>query len=146
MKAKVVQFGNLETTQIECPSCKIWQFESDRCDCGFYLKNQIRDFCVKPEIRIEEPSWRRSISKRIKQDIYERDEYICQYCGRWCYESYVSDPDAVVVDHIIPVSYGGSNKEYNLITSCRECNSLKSNMIFGSFEEARKYILSIRNG
>ena len=33
------------------------------------------------------------------------------------------------VDHIIPVSKGGSNEAYNLQASCLNCNRTKSNKI-----------------
>ena len=74
--------------------------------------------------------------------VYQRDEYSCQYCGIHCYESYVNNPKSVTIDHATPFSHGGSNSPENLITCCRECNGLKWNMIFKTFEEAREYVLS----
>lgn len=54
--------------------------------------------------------------------ILERDKFTCQYCGR-------SAPDVKLeIDHIIPVSKGGSNESTNLLTCCKECNIGKSNM------------------
>lgn len=51
--------------------------------------------------------------------ILERDDFTCQYCGR-------KAPDvALEVDHIIPVSNGGTNNPSNLKTACFECNSQK---------------------
>jgi 5-methylcytosine-specific restriction endonuclease McrA len=48
--------------------------------------------------------------------ILKRDNFTCQYCGR-------KAPDVPLeVDHIIPKSYGGSDKRSNLITCCYECN------------------------
>lgn len=56
------------------------------------------------------------ISKSLRFDIFRRDKFTCQYCGR-------RPPDVVLeVDHIAPVSRGGDDDPSNLITSCYECN------------------------
>jgi len=59
------------------------------------------------------------LSKKQRFDVFKRDEFVCQYCGR--------KPPAVVleVDHVHPVSEGGTNVDHNLITSCQDCNSGK---------------------
>lgn len=63
---------------------------------------------------------RKAIPDSIRFEVFKRDQFKCQYCGRCA-------PDAVlVVDHIDPVAKGGGNEIVNLITSCRECNSGKS--------------------
>ena len=55
--------------------------------------------------------------------ILERDKFTCQYCGR-------KAPNvALEVDHIIPVSKGGSDESTNLITACFECNTQKRNKL-----------------
>lgn len=62
---------------------------------------------------------RKSISKKIRFEIFKRDQFKCQYCGS-------SAPDVVLqVDHINPVSKGGDNDLLNLITSCEPCNNGK---------------------
>lgn len=59
---------------------------------------------------------RKNISKYIRFEVFKRDSFTCQYCGR-------SAPDVVLeVDHIIPVAKGGDNNITNLITSCFDCN------------------------
>jgi len=63
---------------------------------------------------------RKSISKKLRFDIFKRDEFICQYCGS-------HPPSAILhVDHIHPVKEGGTNCIDNLITSCSLCNLGKS--------------------
>lgn len=50
----------------------------------------------------------------------ERDNFTCQYCG-------LKAPNVELhVEHIIPVSEGGTNDELNLIASCSDCNLGKS--------------------
>lgn len=62
---------------------------------------------------------RKSISKKIRFEVYKRDKFTCQYCGR-------KAPDVVLnVDHIEPISKGGNNDMLNLITSCFDCNNGK---------------------
>lgn len=64
---------------------------------------------------------RTPLSKKIRFEVLKRDGFKCQYCG-------ASAPDVLLeVDHIIPVSRGGTNDILNLITSCHACNSGKSN-------------------
>lgn len=59
---------------------------------------------------------RKALSKGKRFDIFRRDGFTCQYCGR-------QPPEVVLqVDHIVPVVVGGSNDEMNLVTSCRDCN------------------------
>lgn len=63
-----------------------------------------------------------SLSKRLRMEVFKRDSFTCQYCGR-------KAPDIILhVDHIEPVSAGGTNDIINLITSCQECNLGKSNI------------------
>jgi len=65
---------------------------------------------------------RRTISKRDRFEVFKRDGFTCQYCGG-------TPPEFIlVVDHIEPVSRGGSNEFINLITSCSGCNSGKSDI------------------
>lgn len=63
---------------------------------------------------------RKPLSKKIRFEVFKRDKFTCQYCGRMA-------PDVMLeVDHIKPVAKGGTNKITNLITSCHDCNSGKS--------------------
>lgn len=59
---------------------------------------------------------RKAISKKIRFELFKRDNFKCQYCG-------ASAPDVILEpDHIHPVSKGGDNDLMNLITSCYDCN------------------------
>lgn len=62
---------------------------------------------------------RKSISQKVRFEVFKRDKFACQYCGG-------KAPDAVlVIDHIRPVVKGGDNELLNLVTSCHSCNSGK---------------------
>jgi len=61
----------------------------------------------------------RSIRPKVRFEVFKRDKFTCQYCGR-------SAPDVILeLEHITPVSAGGDSDIMNLITSCKECNAGK---------------------
>ena len=63
---------------------------------------------------------RQSLSKKVRFEVFKRDSFTCQYCGK-------KAPEVILaVDHIEPVAKGGSDDMLNLITSCFDCNSGKS--------------------
>lgn len=56
------------------------------------------------------------LNVRIRFEVFKRDDFRCQYCGR-------RSPDVVLeVDHIVARANGGSDDPINLRTSCWECN------------------------
>jgi hypothetical protein len=69
----------------------------------------------------------RNISKSMRFDIFQRDNYTCQYCGR-------TPPEAIlVIDHLTPVAENGTDDFDNLITSCKDCNDGKSDKLILNF-------------
>lgn len=75
---------------------------------------------------------RKKLSKKIRFDVFKRDSFRCQYCGR-------SAPDVILeVDHIVPVAEGGKNDILNLITSCRDCNRGKGKHVLTENEIIKK--------
>ena len=63
---------------------------------------------------------RKAITKKLRFEVFKRDAFTCQYCGR-------KAPDVLLhVDHIDPVALAGTNDILNLITACFDCNSGKS--------------------
>ena len=64
---------------------------------------------------------RKPLPKSIRFEVFKRDKFTCQYCG-------ASAPDTILeVDHVKPVSKGGTNDILNLVTACRNCNRGKTN-------------------
>jgi hypothetical protein len=62
---------------------------------------------------------RKSLSDKTRFEIFKRDSFTCQYCGKMA-------PTVVLeCDHIDPVANGGSDEMMNLVTSCETCNSGK---------------------
>jgi hypothetical protein len=59
---------------------------------------------------------RPTITKKLRFKILERDGFTCRYCGRKGVEA------ALQVDHVVPVSAGGTDDEDNLVAACTDCN------------------------
>ena len=84
------------------------------------------------------------VSQELKQKTYKRDNGICYICGRKTIipESFEdrSKDISFTVDHVIPISKGGTNTIDNLRCCCIRCNSLKGNFTFS--EQLRAAILN----
>lgn len=65
-------------------------------------------------------SRRKPISASLRREVFEADAYRCVICGGY---------DHLQVDHIHPVSKGGTNDRENLQTLCRSCNAAKSDKV-----------------
>jgi len=69
---------------------------------------------------------RKSISKRVRFAVFSRDGFTCRYCGA------TSETAQLVLDHIEPISKGGSDEPENLVTACHPCNAGKSDQSVSS--------------
>ena len=55
--------------------------------------------------------------KLTRREVFIRDNYTCQYCGRQGHD--------LTIDHIIPRSRGGAHTWDNLVSACKSCNHRK---------------------
>lgn len=63
-----------------------------------------------------------AVSKRLRFEVFRRDNHTCRYCGE-------SAPNVkLTVDHVVPVSLGGSDEPGNLVAACGDCNSGKTSV------------------
>jgi len=67
-----------------------------------------------------------------RQNIYARDRYRCQYCGR---RLPIED---LTYDHVLPRSRGGKTEWENIVTCCVTCNRKKGGK---TPEEARMRLI-----
>ena len=69
-----------------------------------------------PPVALRPRSARKQLSPTEALAVFAKDGYQCVHCGT---------RDNLTVDHIHPVSSGGTNDPDNLQTLCRSCNSRK---------------------
>lgn len=69
-----------------------------------------------------------AITQTRRRAIYDRDEWICGFCGYEVdHQLDGTDPFGPTLDHIMPRSKGGSDDEANLRLVHRYCNAARSN-------------------
>lgn len=103
---------------------------------GMQIRSHVDLAALKPGQYLLEtldrlPAIERSISPQLRAEILERNGFTCQQCG-----SAAGDPDPYVpgrkvrlhVDHIIPISQGGTDDRDNLRALCSTCNQGKRNI------------------
>lgn len=56
--------------------------------------------------------------KLTKLEVFSRDNYTCQYCGR--------ESKELTLDHVIPRRRGGEHSWENVVTACIPCNRRKA--------------------
>lgn len=58
-----------------------------------------------------------------RRNVFIRDDYTCQYCGRQPGRSLLT------MDHVVPRSRGGGLTWENIVTACMNCNQRKGNRL-----------------
>lgn len=110
-----------------CRACKRKQINKTR---RAYGKN-IRDRAIR--FGVERVPYSRD-------DVFNRDCWRCQLCRcdllhKWTYNktTLVPHPRNATIDHIIPMSKGGADAEWNVQACCLTCNGKKSDSTKGQF-------------
>lgn len=101
------------------------KMEQDLNDLYEYFRKELTSFIGDEEVGYPVSESRKSsISVSTRFDVFQRDDFTCQLCGK------TREGGAKLeVDHKIPVSKGGSDRMNNLWTLCRECNAGKTDKI-----------------
>lgn len=73
---------------------------------------------------------RKKFSKSERQQIYDKFNGRCAYCG--C-EITLQQMQA---DHIVPLELGGADDIFNLYPACRSCNHYKHTLTVEKFRQA----------
>lgn len=77
------------------------------------------DFPVPSVIRLAYMVKRpRPVRKLTRLEIFNRDQYTCQYCGK--------EDRQLTIDHVIPRFQGGKHTWENVVSACRHCNRRKA--------------------
>jgi len=61
--------------------------------------------------------------KLTRREVFIRDHYTCQYCGRHAHD--------LTIDHVVPKSKGGPHAWENLVSACKTCNHRKGGKSLG---------------
>ncbi|MFQ5894881.1 MAG: HNH endonuclease [Nitrospinota bacterium] len=56
-----------------------------------------------------------------KRNVFRRDAFTCQYCGR--------QDVGLTIDHIVPRARGGRTAWANVVAACRRCNAVKGDRL-----------------
>lgn len=64
----------------------------------------------------------RQIEQTVSWNVFRRDNYSCQYCGR--------NDVPLTVDHIILWEQMGDSTELNLVSACKKCNKTRGSILF----------------
>lgn len=70
-----------------------------------------------PESGLVADGRRRGIDSHVAIAVLDRDNRTCVYCG--------AEGQPIELDHLTPISRGGNDTVWNLVTSCRACNRQK---------------------
>lgn len=68
-------------------------------------------------------------SKDIKEDILRKSDGVCAHCG-----CPVVIGDNFTVEHVVPISKGGTNDLVNIVALCSTCNTAKGDCIWHPYE------------
>ena len=76
----------------------------------------------------QKSSTRKGIPQRVRFEVLRRSKFCCSYCGKAAVDGY-----RLVIDHIKPLSKGGTNDIDNLTASCDDCNNGKGTADIDSY-------------
>ena len=74
----------------------------------------LRPSVIRLNYMIKRPRPHVRLSKR---EVFRRDNYTCQYCGRQTAD--------LTIDHVVPRRLGGQHRWDNLVSACPTCNRQK---------------------
>ncbi len=81
-------------------------------------------------------------TRRLKRYLYNRDERQCFYCGK------PLSFQQMTIDHVVPISRGGTDDVFNLVLCCRECNDAKGDRPTEGAEDLHVHLFkrAVRDG
>lgn len=83
-------------------------------------------------VELKEYNCRHKLGRNKRYLVLERAGYKCQACGS---KPNKNNDIVLQIDHIIPISLGGTNNISNLQVLCKECNESKRNNFFTDLNE-----------
>jgi 5-methylcytosine-specific restriction endonuclease McrA len=99
----------------------IYTHKAEMLENGYgFIHSAESDFPIPSVIKLESLVRRPArIERRLNRfEIFRRDNYTCQYCGRQL--------KALTLDHVIPRSRNGAHTWENIVSACGHCNRKKA--------------------
>jgi 5-methylcytosine-specific restriction endonuclease McrA len=99
----------------------IYQNKAEMLENGSgFIHSVSGEFPVPSVIRLASMIRRRPRSERklTRLEVFKRDRYTCQYCGK--------ESRQLTLDHIIPRYRGGQHTWENVVSACVPCNRRKA--------------------
>lgn len=141
---KVAKCGGTMLFEYDCPKCGQTLFTGLKHKFCDYCKTDLGEWYIdtskaffKNVVAIYDDKRRKIISKVMVRKMFSEQEGCCAYCRKDITGEYH-------VEHIVPLSGGGSNERDNLCLSCPPCNLVAGSKIFESFWDKTEYILRKR--
>jgi 5-methylcytosine-specific restriction endonuclease McrA len=137
---RVSQYGDYFLCDAVCPVCDASCFVRDgEHFCCISESDLIMYNMEKAERRLVVGSHRKiRIGKKIIHTLMKNQEGKCAYCFTELLQNYH-------IEHIKPLSAGGTNEYSNLCLSCPRCNFIAGPKYFKDYDAKRDYILNRRN-
>ena len=124
-----------------CKYCNRWHYGHKNVYCS--EKCRLKGKRLYDELRKSKrlESARKNGQFDADIDIYkliERDGGLCYLCGDDVLFSYhYNDPKYPTIEHVLPISKGGSHSWDNVKVACRECNTRKSTTLIDDYLKGR---------
>lgn len=140
---EVLQAGDTFLVSFICPYCsgkKLQNFRGIECaECNIDFTDRP---CIPPtkKMRLLAGTVRKKrnqIGKRVIRAMLASQGSMCAYCA-------CDLGSEFHIDHIVPVSFGGTNNVSNLCISCARCNLTAGSFVFQDFYQKRDFILGKR--
>lgn len=137
---EVIQAGDCFLIKVDCPRCTrefITGTDDSECSfCGLSMSNYVFQLASRKNFTLLAGTYRRASYVRVKtiRTLREIQQNQCAYCFKHL--------DDYHVDHIVPLSFGGSNSISNLVLACPPCNLAASDCVFTSLEAKRDFLSS----
>ena len=89
---------------------------------SYHVRSAMKSFPVPAVLRLKKyvKPWAKGEARFSRDNIFLRDDYICQYC----YKTFPTSK--LTLDHVHPYSRGGLKTWTNIVTACKSCNHKKS--------------------
>lgn len=84
------------------------------------IRSERLSFSLPSVLRLLKKVSRRKSVQFSRFNIFNRDNWTCQYCGK------KKRSEDLNLDHVVPIAQGGIKSWENIVTACIPCNSRKA--------------------